>query len=519
MLQSLGTYLGSLAGSDLALRCAQGKLDAKAHAKSLRERMRSTTEKSSSRWAGTITRSSENAWQLGFRNLLAERRSLQSRVKRIRQRLSAPVAERQDKLRGYATRAERFEKQRRLQILEHRLAEVERRISDRRVGICRGGRLAKGRHNLDAAGLSESEWLDRWRAKRLFITANGEASKPHGNLTIRWHPLEQWLELRLPRELEYLANRPGGRYRLSCPVTFSYRGDEVAAQTSSGAMHYDISFEAEKRRWYLDTYLRCSSLEHALSLDELREAPVLSVDLNDGHLAACVLDTSGNPVGTPFTLPVELAGLSTSTRDGRLRQAISKLIACAKANGCSAIVIEDLDFADSREEGREHAGNRPSRGRRGKAFRRLVAGLPTAKFRDRLAQMATNQGLAVIAVDAAYTSKWGAEHWLAPLKRISTDASGHHAAALVIGRRGLGHRARRREGCDRARAEHLVRRATNSAVRSVAKPLRKPMDREAKGQLRQQRKTRTAKRTTTGDQVIQDRSGPPTWQDSLLLGV
>jgi hypothetical protein len=45
------------------------------------------------------------------------------------------------------------------------------------------------------------------------------------------------------------------------------------------------------------------------------------------------------------------------------------------------------------------------------------------------------------------------------------------------------------------------------------------MDREAKGQLRQQRKTRTAKRTTTGDQVIQDRSGPPTWQDALLLGV
>jgi IS605 OrfB family transposase len=101
----------------------------------------------------------------------------------------------------------------------------------------------------------------------------------------------------------------------------------------------------------------------------------------------------------------ERAAIWASRRDGHLREAISELIACAMANGCSAIVIEDLDFAESREEGRERSGNRPSRGRRGKAFRRLVSRLPTAKFRDRLAQMATNQGLSVIAVDAAYTSK------------------------------------------------------------------------------------------------------------------
>jgi hypothetical protein len=407
-----------------------------------------------------------------------------------------------------------------LQALEHRLTEVEKRVAEGRIGICRGGgRLAKVRHNLDAAGLSEDEWRERWRTKRLFITADGEAAKLHGNLTIRWHPVDQWLELRLPEGLAHLANRPGGRYRLSCPVTFSYRGDEVAAQTSSGAVRYDVSFDAKKSRWYLDASWRCSSEEVPPSLKELREAPVLAVDLNHGHLAACVLDSSGNPVGTPFTISTELAGLPASRRDGHLREAIAKLIAAAKANGCTAIVVEDLDFSDSRDEGREGSDNRPSRGHRGRAHRRLVSGLPTAKFRARLSQMATNQGLFVIAVDAAYSSVWGAEHWLAPLQQISTDASGHHAAALVIGRRGLGHRARRREGCDLTRAEHRERRATNTAVPGVAKPLRKPVDREAKGQLRQQKKTRTAKRATSGAQVIQDRSGPPTWQDAFLLGV
>jgi len=58
--------------------------------------------------------------------------------------------------------------------------------------------------------------------------------------------------------------------------------------------------------------------------------------------------------------------------------------------------------------------------------------------------MAANADLAVIAVDAAYTSQWGREHWLAPLRNQTSWATGHHAAAVVIGRRALGHRARRR---------------------------------------------------------------------------
>jgi hypothetical protein len=45
------------------------------------------------------------------------------------------------------------------------------------------------------------------------------------------------------------------------------------------------------------------------------------------------------------------------------------------------------------------------------------------------------------------------------------------------------------------------------------------MDREAKGQLQKRQKTRTAKRKNSGDQVIQDRSGPPTKQDAHLLSV
>jgi hypothetical protein len=108
------------------------------------------------------------------------------------------------------------------------------------------------------------------------------------------------------------------------------------------------------------------------------------------------------------------------------------------------IAIEDLQFADARAEGRETLG----RGQRGRRFRRVVAGIPTGRFRDRLTQMCANQGLWVVAVDPAYTSRWGRQHWLIPLqtKTPSATLTVHHAAAVVIGRRSLGHRARRRPG-------------------------------------------------------------------------
>ena len=243
---------------------------------------------------------------------------------------------------------------------------------------------------------------------------------------------------------------------------------------------------------------------------------MLAVDLNAGHLAAWVLDPSGNPVGQPHTIPLQLAGWGTTTRDGRLRAAISDLLGLAHANGCAAVVIEDLDFGQAHDEGRERSGRRPSRGRRGRAFRRTVAGIPAARFRDRLIQMASSTGLAVVAVDPAYTSRWGAQHWLGAVQQISADASGHHAAAVVIGRRALGQRARRRERCDSTRPEDREERAANSAVRTVPASAglpealdRKPRDRKARGQPQPRQRTRPAERASPGDQATQDRSGPP----------
>ena len=254
-----------------------------------------------------------------------------------------------------------------------------------------------------------------------------------------------------------------------------------------------------------------------MTLEELRAGTVVAVDVNAGHLAAAVIAADGNVLGTPFTIPLELAGLPAATRDGRLRAAVTPLIATAKAAGARAVVIEDLDFEQARAEGRERTGSRPSRGRRGRGYRRLVAGIPTARFRDRLTQMASNAGLSVVVVDPAYTSRWAAEHWLPLLREQHPETTGHHAAALVIGRRGLGHRARSRVNGNRTAPEDAMRparartRKPPAARTSTRKPAAPRGQRQPPGD-----KTGTPHRTTAGNQATQDRSGPPTGQYSLL---
>ncbi len=278
VLKSLGARLGHLASTDLARRCAEGVLDAKGKADSRRTRKRAATAGSSSRWAGAITRTTENSYGLAKRNLEAERTSLKARIKKITGRVKVPAGEKKGRTRGYVTPAERWQKQRRLQVLQARLVDVESQLESGHLSICRGGkRLANSRHNLEAAGHTEIQWKAEWEASRWFITADGESDKAWGNETIRWHPTEGWLELKLPDALVNLANRPHGRYRLSAPVTWPYRGDEVAAQAASGSLRYDITYDPAKDRCYVDASWGLDAHPIA-TLDQLRRGPVVSAD-------------------------------------------------------------------------------------------------------------------------------------------------------------------------------------------------------------------------------------------------
>ncbi len=453
VIVQLATHLGRLARADLARRSRAG-LD---HNQAVwAERKREITAAASSRWAGAITQAANAAYATARRNQRRQQADLTRAIATLEDKLarSCHSATERGELRarrgarrlkfGYRSGGELAMKRARLQHLRARLAVLDRDVAAGRVHITRGGRrLLRHRLHLDQAGITTEEWRARWEASRWWITANGETGKRWGNETVRVSPAGV-LEVDLPQPLASLATVTTGgrtRYRFQAAVHFSYRQAEWLAQVGDDrAVAYSIAWDPTQDRVYLDASFTPASPAPVPVYPELLVDPAartLAVDLNHGFLALALLDRSGNPVGRLPHIPLVTEDLPASTRDGHLRQAITQLLDLAAAHGARAITIEDLGFSAMRSTGRERYGSRHW-------FRKVVAGMPTAQFRDRLVAMASRRGIAVVGVPAAYSSIWGRQHWLVPLASQYQQVSGHTAAAVVLGRRALGHSARRR---------------------------------------------------------------------------
>ncbi|WP_369393013.1 IS200/IS605 family accessory protein TnpB-related protein [Streptomyces sp. CG1] len=433
VLRAVGEPMGRLACADLARRCRDG-LDHSTD--TWAERKRDLTALSSSRWAGSVTSNAHDQWGLSRRAQHQHLKSLDAGIRMIRHRLSLPVGQKgsRGKPGGYRSRHEWFQKTRRLALLESEYERVSKQREAGRVCVVRGGRrLLHQRHNLDAAQKTKAQWRAEWEAARWFLTADGESGKRHGNETIRVNP-DGEISIKLPALLAGMANAENGRYVLAARVSFPYRGDEWRDRIQANrAVAYRIHWGTTSGRWYLDASWTRKDLP-VIPLDALRAQGVIGVDTNADHLAAWLLDEYGNPIGSPRRFDYDLTG-TAAHRDAQLRHALTRLLHWAKACGVKAIAIEDLDFTDSK--------TREKHGRK-KKFRQLISGIPTGRLRVRLLSMCAETGISVIAVDPAYTSMWGAEHWQKPLTSKNRKTSRHAAASVAIGRRSLGHRIRRR---------------------------------------------------------------------------
>ncbi|MEF9907886.1 transposase [Streptomyces sp. P9-A2] len=446
VLRRVGAHLGALACRDLKTRCHDGlEHDAQAWA----VRKRELTPLSSARWAGAITKATHDQWALARRCALAHLQNLEAGVRTLRHRLALPLGAKGGKRApgGYRSRREWHAKARRLRVLEDRLAQERAAWTAGRVRVVRGGgRLARMRHQLPAAQLTEDQWRARWEAARWFLRADGESGKRYGNETIRISPSGE-VSIRLPAPLAGLANAPHGRYVLTGRVGFAHRGTQWADRVAANrAVAYRIHHDTVRARWYVTASWQ-QPVTRTVPLAAALAHGVIGVDTNADHLAAWRLDVHGNPTGNPRRFSYDLTG-TAGHRDAQLRHALTRLLNWARTCGVRAIAVEDLDF--TAEKTREKHG-------RNRRFRRLIAGLPTGRLRARLVSMTDATGITVIAVDPAYTSKWGAQHWQKPLTSTTRKTSLPQAldcaqaggtpidaAAVAIARRAQGYSIRRR---------------------------------------------------------------------------
>ncbi|MGW3829551.1 IS200/IS605 family accessory protein TnpB-related protein, partial [Streptomyces sp. NPDC005071] len=349
-------------------------------------------------------------------------------------------------------------------------------------------------------------WRQRWEAERWFLAADGESGKRFGNETIRVTP-DGEVSIKLPAPLADLANSKHGRYVLTSKVAFAHRGDEWHDRTEANrAVAYRIHLDVERGRWYLTASWTRPAVQ-TIPLETARARGMVGVDTNADHFAAYRLDRHGNPIGEPRRFGYDLSG-TAGHRDAQIRHALTRLLHWTRQTGAQTIGIENLDFAA--EKTREKHGRK-------KRFRQLISGMPTGKLKARIVSMAAEHGIAIVAVDPAYTSMWGDQHWRKPLISETRSMTRHDAASVAIGRRALGHPIRRRT----APPQHHQR--DDAGHRTVqADPgdrgreeTRRPVAERAHDARRRTGTTRT--RGTSTSKTVRDARSTGTWAQGSLL--
>jgi len=261
---------------------------------------------------------------------------------------------------------------------------------------------------------SEAAWRERWEAER---SSSAPTARPVSSSQpdVRWHPTSTGSSCAFPKALEHLANRPGGRYRLSCRSS-SPTAVRSAAQAESGAVRYDVFFDpastaVSRRSWSFSTAPR-PDMEH------LRSARDRS-HLNHGT-SPSGSSTLGNPM-EPGERAVELTGLKASTRDAN---PTGHLVCSPCAHTWRrAVVIEDLDFVAWREEGGRIRA--PSSRASAPRLPRSSPGSRQASFRDRLSRWRRTRCGVIGSIPP--TPRAGAPStWLEQPRADLARASGHH---------------------------------------------------------------------------------------------
>jgi IS605 OrfB family transposase len=262
--------------------------------------------------------------------------------------------------------------------------------------ICFGGRE-----------LLKQDKIAEWQVKRssqIFLL--GSSDETAGNQSCQWDGVDTLL-IKLPEALG------GERVKLT-GVKFAY-GQDCLGNRAGKPLTW-LLFKDEKGRWHANVTLP----ETPAPVTNTLSWGGIGVDVNENHLAVGIVDRYGNLTETE-TLDFPEAGIDTGKAEDILWTSIHRLVQLAKENHCG-IVVEDLDFSNKKSYlkmfGKKHA--------------KRLSSFAYAKFFEFLSGICARQGVELVKVNPAYTSQVARAKYVTGY-RITV----HHAAALVIARRGM----------------------------------------------------------------------------------
>ena len=360
------------------------------------------------------------------RQFNAVRVQLQGKVEAIRRQLPVQVANLKRKI-GKAKKIvvrlskrlpgspQLHQKRRRLAGLELRFEHLEAERKSGRMHLCFGSKkLFQAQFHLQENGFrSHAEWKQAWREARsnqfFVLGSKDETAGCQGCVATRNPDGSYDLRLRLP-------NAAREKHLVLSGVRFTY-GQEQWEESLASSRALSYRFLRDAKGWRVFVSTECSPGKRMSD----RRRGAVGIDINVRQLVLAEVDRCGNFLGGKSIACVTY-GKTHGQAKAMVGDAVKQVMAAALRTG-KPLVVERLDFAE-KKSALENEGSGRARMLSRFAYRQTLQYLQAAAFRA---------GVAVLAVNPAYTSTIGAVNYAARL-----GISIHQGAAIAIARRGLG---------------------------------------------------------------------------------
>ncbi|MEZ9903920.1 IS200/IS605 family accessory protein TnpB-related protein [Vibrio breoganii] len=305
-----------------------------------------------------------------------------------------------------------YQQQRGIDVLHGRLSKLK--SGD--MSFCFGGKtLLRERNELESP-TEIAQWKKRWHdARHDEFVLVGSSDESWGNMNCQVIPQDDGsltAHLTMPPKLEQIF---GKHQKFTVPLRYYY--DDVLGALAGRKTPLTYRFKRKDGAWYVYISFRLD----APDVITWRSNGALGVDVNADHLAVTLTTGDGNYHGS-WTMPLALRGKTTAQRNDIIGNAVKKCTEIALENGVP-VVIEDLDFTKKK---RALDKTFPEQAR-------MLSALAYGKIKQCFISRCARFGIELIKVNPAYTSQLGEYKY-----QDRYGLSRHHAAAMVIARRGLG---------------------------------------------------------------------------------
>lgn len=310
-----------------------------------------------------------------------------------------------------------FQKKRSLARIKARLKTLEENLQNGKVSICFGSvKLFRQQFHLEDK--THLQWKSEWtqaRNNQFYVIGSKDETAGNQSCALFKEGSSFSIRLRLPHSLE----KKFGKYLIINDVNFAYGKEEIAKELDAPirkAMNY--RFLKDKKGWRI--FL--SFAHECKEVTTKKELGAVGIDINPGCIAAIEIDRYGNKIAAK-TIKTNLYGKSKDQSKAILGDAVKEVVELARKKQVP-IVLEELNF-DKKKQNLKDTHPRHARMLSSFSYRKTIESFESKGFR---------QGVEIIKVSPAYTSMLGCIKYK---KRYGLST--HIAAALCIGRRGMGY--------------------------------------------------------------------------------